>query len=288
MPTIIRRRKLGYTSVKEICNVSTTGIKWARSDKVLPKDDTYIRWGCTATLPENVTTVINPAKAIHRVNDKRGFRELLDEHELCPKTWFNVWEAVYTDPEIGKDYLREKQLIVRKSKHAQGKDLDVVNSITDLLAACSKYGSGNFYISDVIDKVAEYRVFVVQGRAVAVARKTPSNPDDIAWNVAKGGKFENVRWSEWPLKAVKQSIQAFKLSGLDFGGVDVMLDAEGNSYILEINSAPSLTSPYRQQCMAKALDYMVEKGKDTIELIPELGGYTKFIHPAVCDKAKMV
>jgi glutathione synthase/RimK-type ligase-like ATP-grasp enzyme len=125
----------------------------------------------------------------------------------------------------------------------------------------------------------------VQGRAVAVAQKTPSNPDDVAWNVAQGGRFDNVPWDSWPLQAVRKSIEAFNLSELDFGGVDVMVDAEGKAYIIEINSAPSLTSPYRQECMAKAFDYISEHGKERIPLVEERGGYRKFIHPAVCERA---
>jgi hypothetical protein len=77
------------------------------------------------------------------------------------------------------------------------------------------------------------------------------------------------------------------MSKLDFGGVDVMVDAKGNCYVLEINSAPSQTSPYRQSCVAKAFDYMIEKGKDRIGLVEEKGGYLKFIHPAIDEKAKL-
>jgi glutathione synthase/RimK-type ligase-like ATP-grasp enzyme len=125
------------------------------------------------------------------------------------------------------------------------------------------------------------------GRAVWVAEKTPANKADIAWNVAKGGRFDNVRWSNWPLKAVKIAIKAFNLSNLDFGGVDVMVDAQGDVTVLEINSAPSLTSPYRQECMAKAFDYTLEHGKERMPLTEEDGQYLKFIHPALDNKAKM-
>ena len=67
-----------------------------------------------------------------------------------------------------------------------------------------------------------------------------------------------------------------------------MTDKEGNAYVIEINSAPSLTSEYRQQCMAKAFDHIAEHGKQRIPRIKEKGGYLKFIHPAVCDKAKLI
>jgi len=140
----------------------------------------------------------------------------------------------------------------------------------------------------IIKKVAEYRVFVVQGRVVSVAEKTPSNPDDIAWNVAQGGRFDVVSWDNWPLQAVRKSVEAFNLTELDFGGVDVMVDADGKAYVIEINSAPSLTSEYRQQCMAKAFDWIATNGKERIPLISEKGGYRKFIHPCITDRAILV
>jgi glutathione synthase/RimK-type ligase-like ATP-grasp enzyme len=130
-------------------------------------------------------------------------------------------------------------------------------------------------------------VFVGSGRAVWVAQKTPGNPEDVAWNVAQGGRFDNVRFNDWPLKVVKTAIEAFNYTDLDFGGVDVIVD-NNNAYVLEINSAPSQTSPYRQECVAKYFDYVVKNGKNRIELIKEKGGYLKFIHPAIDNKAKMV
>ena len=277
MATIIRRRRLGRTSVREICRNSKTGIRGIRSDRRLPNDDLYIRWGCTASVPTR--NVINTSEAIHEVNNKLEFRRKLNDAGLCPKTWFD-WFSMPT----GLSY----PLIVRKAHHAQGRGMWVVEDDFDLRNVVSQLGPRNYYISEIIDKVSEYRVFVAQGRAVWVAKKTPGNPEDIAWNVARGGRFDNVRFNEWPLKAVRAAIEAFNLSKLDFGGVDVMLDAEGKVYVLEINSAPSQTSPYRQECTAKALDYMVLNGKQRIPLISERGGWKKFIHPCISDRAQLV
>jgi len=281
MTTIIRRRKLGMSSVKGICAVSTTGIGWVRNDWLpLPDDDLYIRWGCTSNLPRGKKQkVLNTAKAIHLVADKLEFRRVLNEEGLCPKTWFNLHDCTKGDVDKG--------VIVRTRTHHQGRGLWRVDNCNDILALCGKLGEGNYYINEFIPKVAEYRVFVVSGRAVCVAQKTPGNPDDVAWNVAKGGRFDNVRWGEWPRCVVKIAIEAFNLSGLDFGGVDVMVDEECKCYVLEINSAPSLTSPYRQQCMAKAFDWIVEHGKEHIPLVAERGDYKKFIHPAICDQARL-
>ena len=279
MTIILRRRKLGRTSCREVAARMQEPCTVVRNDKALPDTDLAIRWGTTSNVP--CKNVLNTAAAIHEVNDKVNFRLKLDEEDLCPETFTNKEELLeYVDEFVGWSW------VVRPKNHSRGRHLYVVTSPAELDAAIAKCGAG-WYASPLIDKVSEYRVFVVQGRAVAVARKTPGNPEDVAWNVAKGGRFDNVNWDAWPLKAVRVAIEGFNLSQLDFGGVDIMIDKEGEVYILEINSAPSLTSDYRQTCFAKAFDYIIRNGKERIPLKEEKGGYTKFIHPAVCDRAKV-
>lgn len=279
---LLRRRKLGLGSCRGIKAVSNQGLTFFRNDRELPTTAGYIfRWGCTSEVPRNQgTTIINQAAAIHEVNDKLGFRHILNEAELCPKTWFIYGQV--------PDDVIAAGVVVRPKRHAQGRQLFVCRSPRALQHACTRLGMDNYYISELINKVAEYRVFVISGRAVAVANKTPGNPQDVAWNVNRGGSFSNVSWDDWPLRVVRIAIEAFNLSSLDFGGVDVMVDADGGVTVLEINSAPSLTSPYRQECFAKTFDYIITHGKEHIPLVPERGGYRKFIHPAVCEGAKLL
>ncbi len=276
---ILRRPKLGRTSCKFIAGFMQQYCRSRRNDKRVPLADVVFRWGCTSTVAGD-PKIINKAEAIHLVNDKAAFRKVMQDAnpELVPKTSF-----AYFDKDI------EYPCIVRPARHAQGKRLYKCNSPVDLEDCLTNnfvIGEG-YYISKYIPKVAEYRVAVVNGRAVWVAKKTPANPEAIAWNVARGGRFDNVGWKEWPLKVVKTAIEAFNLSGLDFGGVDVMVDAEGKAYVLEINSAPSQTSPYRQECFAKAFDYIIANGNANIPLVQEKGGYKKFIHPAICTEATL-
>lgn len=278
---ILRRRKLGMSSAKGIALYSEKGIRWVRNDMERARqpreDEVCIRWGCTSNVASK--NVINTAKAIHFVCDKPEFRRALGGMELAPMTWFNP-------DDVPHNILVNSGVIVRPKSHSQGRHVYYCQNLKTLRESWAKCRGG--YISQFVEKDAEYRVYVVQGRAVAVAQKIPEDKKAVAWNHALGSTFENVRWDDWPLQAVRKSIEAFNVSGLDFGGVDVMVDGDGTAFIIEINSAPSLTSLYRQQCMAKAFDYIAEKGKEHIPLIAEKGGYRKFIHPAINPKALMV
>lgn len=279
---IVRRRKLGLTSCREIARFIRNHGGQARAIRnwkagemaMIDPDDLVVRWGCTSNI--NSKNVLNSADAIHQVNNKMAFRKALNEDELCPRTFFED-----TDP-VEKDDI-EFPLVVRPAHHSRGRNLHVVNTARDFNRVVQRLGPNNWYASELINKSREFRVFVVQGLAVAVAEKTPGNPQDVAWNVARGGRFDNVRWGDWPLKTVSLAIQAFQLTDLDFGGVDVMEDQNGEPYIIEINSAPSLTSPYRQEAFGKAIHHMAENGKDRLPLRVEHqeNNWRHYVHPAI-------
>lgn len=277
---LLRRRKLGLGSCRGITQASETDLRFIRNDAALPNDAGWVfRWGCTSNVPAG--RIVNESRGIHAVSDKRGFRLALAAAQVSiPETW------------AAEDFLRrpadQSLYVLRPATHAQGRHLYHGNS-EEVCRQIRQRGLEGGYVSRLINKTAEYRVFVCQGRAVWVARKTPGNPNDVAWNVARGGRFDNVAWGDWPLRVVKEAIKAHAVSNLDFSGVDVMTDAEGVPYVLELNSAPSQTSPYRQQCVAKAFDWIVNhNSKDVIPLIQERGGYKKFIHPALTNEAQVL
>lgn len=286
---ILRRKKLGKGSSEGIANLSTTGIKvvrnWESGDWPDPAPDMVIRWGCTSNTPNGARQkVLNTAEAIHWCSDKRqGRLDMQAAGVSVPETW--TTEAFTADFHQNLlDLTAGNQFVLRPARHAQGRWLSH-GCAADIMCDIDRASYIGGYVSRKIDKVAEYRVMVVQNRVAWVAKKTPGNPEDVAWNVARGGKFDNVRWGEWPMAAVRVALAAAKVSGCDFCGVDVMVDANANAYVLEINSAPSQTSPYRQQCLAKCFDYIVTNGK---QHFPDnvITSWKNAIHPAVWSSSR--
>lgn len=184
----------------------------------------------------------------------------------------------------------DTELVLRPRHHAQGRHVYLVrglDGVTEAINAHPHVFANGWYASEYIRKVAEYRYYVVSGRIVTVARKTPENPDAVAWNVAQGGRFDVVRWGDWDMEGARVALEAFKHSGLDFSGVDVMVDENCRAYVIELNSAPSLpllsdgSRSYRQECMAKAFRYIYHNGKEFFPEVQEFNGWRDVIHPAV-------
>jgi glutathione synthase/RimK-type ligase-like ATP-grasp enzyme len=276
MITFFRRRGLGNTSCREMARIINEELggeaRVVRNDSyhAIPHDGVVVRWGCTSNMYRPNVTVINVAAAIHKCNDKAGARMLLQGAGVpVPRTFLSIDAAVASGA---------SGFIVRPSTHSRGRNLLCTTSPFAAGEFLAQHGGG--YISEYIPKVREVRVFVANGRAVWVAEKTPGNPDDVAWNVARGGRFDNVKWGDWPMPAVRAAVAASNVIGTDFAGVDVMLDADNNPYVLELNSAPSQTSPYRQLCSAKAFKWMHDHLGETLPVVME-GGWKEYIHPAI-------
>ena len=241
-----------------------------------------IRWGTTTPSNVPLTQQLNVSSAIQAVNNKMMFRKLLQDNqpELVPTT---------VTPCTPQDLPSDTRLVLRPAHHSQGRNLFVttLQDIEQTISNNSRVLSDGWYASELIDKVAEYRVYVVSGRVATVAQKTPDNPDAIAWNTHQGGRFDVVRWGDWPMEVCRVALEAFKYSGLDFSGVDVMVDREGRAYILELNSAPSLpllsdgSVSYRQQCIAKTFAYIAENGKQHFDAPSQYSHWSDVIHPAV-------
>jgi glutathione synthase/RimK-type ligase-like ATP-grasp enzyme len=256
---ILRRRKLGKGSclaikknLKEIYNKDITILRNdinQITERTGYERDLLIRWGCTDST--TVGIVINKAEHIHAVNDKsRCRRQLQDNGISVPMSFFNKEDAIQYLHGVGQG----QKLIGRRQFHHQGRHIVCVNHPDGV-----RMDNSSNYWSEYIPKEHEYRVFTFFGRVTIVAEKIPTDHSRIAWNNFGGGStFVNVRWDNWPIKACVEALKAANLIGIDFSGVDVMTLGD-KVYILELNSAHSLTSEYRQKTFSKCLNWLIDK-----------------------------
>lgn len=290
----LRRRRLGAGSTAGIIGALTNAQlvpegetrvvrSWEAGDMAsIRAEDVVVRWGCTAAIPTQPRHVSNSAESIHWCADKRAGRLAMQTADVpVPETWAS---ETFRDTMLNLPHdAVVGHFVLRPAAHAQGLRLWSGDATAILAAMRANNLTTGGYVSRLIPKVAEYRVFCMLNRAVWVARKTPGNPDDVAWNVARGGRFDNVRWDEWPKAVIIAALQAAAVSGTEFCGVDVMVDAEGLPYVLEVNSAPSQTSPYRQQCVARALAYHYTQGWNRFPDVEDgpRRTYRSYIHPSL-------
>ena len=278
---ILRRRKLGLTSCKSIKKYAIGNIDVLRNDRITGEEeiDLLIRWGCTSQIPSKRT--LNKAEAISLTNNKLASRKLfVDKGVSTPR--------LYTDDED-----ISYPVVVRPTNHSQGKMFFLCNNEDELERAIDRihFLDKDFYISEYINKDREFGVFVFNDRVTSVIEKVPKTEEAKkahAWNVAQGThRFENVKWTDWNVKACKLALQAVKVLGLDFGRVDIITDSEDNAYVLEVNSAHSLTSEYRQKVFAKCLDYYISNGPVQNELVfKSINSFKGLIHPALRPNKK--
>ena len=139
--------------------VRCTGEEWPDDLKVV------FRWGCTANVP--VKTVVNKANAIHLVNDKSAFRhKLRSNKENVPITWFPEDSLKYL---LSNPIEKNFPVIVRPNTHERGVNFFKCETIEKVYEALDKVGE-SYYISKFIDKVKEFRVFVVQNIIICITR----------------------------------------------------------------------------------------------------------------------
>lgn len=260
----------------EMIAAESSVIESVMNDSEIPKADLTFRWACTSTTPSG-TKHVNKASAIHRVYDKAAFRKALFGEDLSMETYTDFGDFLENSETSENDW------IVRPKEHYRSQNLFVCPTAAYIYRALIKpCMSDGYYISKLIHKKAEYRVFVVSGRVIAVIRKIPADPTAVSWGCVTEGEFEYIPWSEWPIDVCENAVKSTALSGLDFGAVDIITDDQ-RAYCLEINTGPQIT-PYYAKCFAKAFDYIVEKGRD---LIPVTGDTWKhYIHPAISSEAK--
>lgn len=212
------------------------------ASKVLPRisrGDIVVRWGCTKA-PEYdgiASKVYNHAENIsansNKLNSLRSFGRV---GLRVPRIYTNKRE-IARFPVLGRD-----------THHYGGKDIVIINGSNTGRNNFDAIPDKDFYV-EVIPSRAEYRVHVFLGRVIRITKKVfrgHTRDDvrvaerDIIRNDTFGWGHQNVDEREVPDNIKDAAKRSMAAVGLDFGAADVLIDMQGNPYVLEVNTAPRL------------------------------------------------
>ncbi len=177
------------------------------------------------------TLIYNDAKAIERTVDKAMTSFLLHQADIkTPQTW--VCESRKSAHEIIKNQILNTKngLIIKPLFGSQGQGVRVVKEPLPL--PMDSHVDGVFYLQKMVKSSYDYRVFVVNNRAIAAMRRSGES-----WlhNVALGAKCEAID----DVDILNLAQQAALTLDIAYCGVDIIRDADGQLFVLEINSIPA-------------------------------------------------
>lgn len=215
--------------------------------KTLPKM-AFIRGIAAGTLQQVITRlnilhilrmqgvkVYNDARAIERTVDKGMTSFLLKKHGVStPATW--VCESRHIAHEIIINQLAQYHtLVIKPLFGSQGQGVRLLDRESKLPLPKDGFVDGVYYLQSYIDSGDshhDFRVFVVNNQAIASMRRSGSG-----WlnNVAQGANCIGEQDND--IEAL--AIRAAKAVDIDYCGVDIMRDKQGQLWVLEVNSIPA-------------------------------------------------
>lgn len=221
-------------------------------------DGAIIRWGNSMSLNLGSQVITyNSATAVGKASDKRRTREILHQKGISvPKIINSISQQITAFP-----------VIARPRSHAKGRNFLILRTQQEFENHFRVNYPRGWYYAEFVDKVKEFRVHCAHGRILNYLEKPNPGGNNIAWNRAGNGTiFNNVRWDDYNSEVARTSLKAVEALGLDFAGVDIMLDNQGKAYVLELNTGPTLnSSEYSMSRYAMYFDWLA---KDTSQRRP--------------------
>ena len=186
-------------------------------------------------LQHSGVVVYNDAVSIERTVDKAMTSFLLGKNRIpTPPVW--VCASAEAAHEVIRAHLDKSCALVQKPLFGNcGRGLQLIDSEDYQLDA--ELINGVYYLQRFIDQAGrngrDWRIFVIDHRAVAAMERIS---DHWVTNRARGGKCLPAVLTP-ALRELAEA--ASRATGIRYGGVDIIRDAEGNYLVLEVNSVPA-------------------------------------------------
>ena len=208
-------------------------------------EQVILRLNLLHALTDMGIVVYNDGRAIERTVDKAMTSFLLKQQGIpTPDTW--VCESEAQARSIVLEHTAHGGLLVMKPLFgSQGIGVRMVKSLDDLPLKEDEhpelYG-GVFYLQSFVGQAhvnlsiqqnQDWRVFVINGRTEAMMLRTSHH-----WitNRAQGARCEAINHDQQLADLAEAAVRAVNI---DYAGVDLMRDENGNFLVTEVNSVPA-------------------------------------------------
>ena len=180
-------------------------------------------------------TVYNTPRAIERTVDKPLTSLLLSRSGLpTPTTWI-CESAEHANAILEKETRHGHQLVLKPLFGSQGIGVHLVDKKTGLIH--DEKFAGIYYLQRFVERKnnenTDIRVLVVDGIAKAAMLR---RGQDWITNRAQGASCEALKVDK---EIANLAESACKVLDIDYAGVDLMQDKQGQFYIIEVNSIPA-------------------------------------------------
>lgn len=181
--------------------------------------------------------VYNDGRAVERTVDKAMTSFLLHINGVpTPNTWIcESREQAHNI--ILRETSADEKIVIKPLFGSQGWGVRRLEHGTPFPVPMEEHVDGLYYLQSYIDSGEDawhdYRVFVINGHAVAAMMRHGNG-----WvnNVAQGGRCEPMT----PAGEIAElAIAAARAVDIDYCGVDIIRDREGQLFVLEVNSIPA-------------------------------------------------
>jgi RimK family alpha-L-glutamate ligase len=191
--------------------------------------------------------LFNSSRAIELCDNKVLTYIELEKHGIKFPTTFTSPKTYYPIAENDLDFAKRActelgyPCIVKEAYGSFGQQVHLVRDEKELAEVVSSVGEREFVLQRFVDssRGRDVRVNVVGDKVIASMYRY--NDADFRSNISNGGSMKSY---EATSEQAELAIKACKALGLDFGGVDVLFDADGGATVCEVNSNPHFKSTF--------------------------------------------
>ena len=188
------------------------------------REDYLVRWGSTGRVRYAPHSTLNRRESIDNASDKYV-------------ALTQMREAGLQVPEFSLNPMPLS--LMRQRRGFGGTDIEFVYQTDDVPA---RRNPEDTFFTRYIPKAREFRVHIFNNRIIKTQEKIVTRDADynpVAWN---GTYYRHIGFENLERRARIAALTAVATLGLDFGAVDLILGEDGQYYVLEVNTAPGLTT----------------------------------------------